>query len=352
MSETRPTPDTWLIFDAARRGSEPSFWSLILVVLWANLHGSVPISLLIAGAAFLDYLDRSGFKDIATLKLWVLFLVLCPIVALINPYFYRPYVIAFELAQGIDVMGQISEWLPFTASGNRTMELGLLAILFPIIWSRARFSFGQVIFVIGALHMMLDHLRFQYVFFLLVPLVVMPEIVEALPILSMSQWQNKQRDRLETLLSLNRNLIIGGALAVCMVFATVLSVQNKVAPPESSSISSALAFVENNSSTHPALRMKVFNEYNFGGPLIMNNIKTYIDGRAEQLFLGTFMTNYLASGAPDDLSAMAKILEDTDIGWTIFPPQDPRNASLSKLADWHKTYEDQYAMIYERKIRN
>ena len=84
----------------------------------------------------------------------------------------------------------------------------------------------------------------------------------------------------------------------------------------------------------------------------MNNIKTYIDGRAEQLFLGTFMTNYLASGAPDDLSAMAKILEDTDIGWTIFPPQDPRNASLSKLADWHKTYEDQYAMIYERKIGN
>jgi hypothetical protein len=343
---------TWFMFDASRRGARPPFWCLALVVLWANLHSSFPISFLIACAAFLDYFERSGFKLTGHLKIWVVFLILCPIVSLINPYFYQPYLLAIKLANGIDVMGQISEWAAFTSPGNRNMEIGLLAMLFFILRSRARFTFGQVGFIIATLHMMLEHLRFQYLFFLLVPLVVMPEIVLAQPWMSILKWRDKERDGLEVFIAKFKNSVVAVSVLLVIVTSGLLQNRDLVNPPESASISSAINFVQEHSASDPALKMKVFNEYNFGGPLILADVKTYIDGRAEQLFLGPFMTNYLASGEPGNASAINKILEDRELGWTIFPSGDPRNAALSQLPNWKKVYEDNYALIYERKLGN
>ena len=343
---------TWFMFDASRRCLRPPFWCLGLIVVWANLHSSVPIALLIAGAAFLDYLERTNFKNTTNLKYWILFLVLCPVVLLINPYFIQPYVIALKLANGIDVMGQISEWAAFTSPANRNMEIGLLAILFFVLRSRARFTFGQVGFIIATLHMMLDHLRFQYLFFLLVPIVILPEIVLAQPWMSILKWKDKERDGFEVFIAKFKNSVVAVSVLLAIVTAGFLQSRDLVNPPESASISSAIKFVQEHSASDPALKMKVFNEYNFGGPLILADIKTYIDGRAEQLFLGPFMTHYLASGQPGDSAALNKILEDPEIGWTIFPSGDPRNSALSQLPNWKKVYEDNYALIYERKLGN
>lgn len=341
---------TWFMFDASRRGVRPPLWCLGLVVIWANLHGSVPIAWLISGAAFLDFLERTSFKNTTQLKYWIVYLIFCPLVSLINPYFIQPYLIALKLANGIDVMGQISEWAAFTSPANRNMEIGLLAILFFVLRSRARFTFGQVGFIIATLHMMLDHLRFQYLFFLLVPIVVMPEIVLAQPWMSISTWQEKERDGLEAFIAKFKNSVVAVSVLLAIVTAGFLQSRDLVKPPESASISSAIKFVQEHSASDPALKMKVFNEYNFGGPLILADIKTYIDGRAEQLFLGPFMTHYLASGQPGDSTALNKIIADPEIGWTIFPSGDPRNNSLSQLPNWKKVYEDNYALIYERKL--
>jgi hypothetical protein len=343
---------TWFMFDASRRGTRPPIWCLVLVVLWANLHSSFPISFLIAGAAFLDYFERSGFKWTRDFSIWVAFLIFCPIVSLINPYFYQPYLLAIKLANGIDVMGQISEWAAFTSPANRNMEIGLLAILFLILRSRARFTFGQIGFVIVTLHMMFEHLRFQYLFFLLVPIVIMPEIVLAQPWMSILKWKDKERDGLEAFIAKFKNSVGAVSVLLAILSAGFLQFRDRVNPPESASISGAINFLKEHSASDQALKMKVFNEYNFGGPLILANIKTYIDGRAEQLFLGPFMTQYLASGQPEEPTALNKILEDTEIGWTIFPSGDPRNSALSKLPNWSKVYEDNYALIYERKLVN
>ena len=123
---------TILLFGAARRMERPPFWALLLIVLWTNLHSSFAISILIAGAAFLDYAQRSRIGDKRTLALWVLFLVLCPAVTLVNPYFIRPHIIALDLAKGIAIMDKISEWAPFTAPNNKAVEFGFMAVLFSL----------------------------------------------------------------------------------------------------------------------------------------------------------------------------------------------------------------------------
>jgi hypothetical protein len=120
-------------------------------------------------------------------------------------------------------------------------------------------------------------------------------------------------------------------------------------PPQGTSVAGAINYVLQNRESHPALQKKVFNDYNMGGPLILAGIKTYIDGRAEQLFLGDFMTQYIDSGEETGRDALAKIISDKDIGWALFQPDDRRSKFFSEMPDWQKAYADESAVVWERK---
>jgi hypothetical protein len=80
--------------------------------------------------------------------------------------------------------------------------------------------------------------------------------------------------------------------------------------------------------------------------LIFNDIKTFIDGRTDQLFLGGF-TRKFASG-PERQDEMADAVRQYDIGWTLFPPKDERVALLDGMAGWRRVYSDEFAVIHRR----
>ena len=314
------------------RGKSPPWWSLVLTVLWTNLHGSFPIAFLISGCAFFDYLERSRLRDRAGAAKWVVYLALTALVTLINPYFIQPYLIAAKLAGGIGVMDRISEWAPFTAPDNKLLEIGFMLAFFALLKARARLTIGQILFTLMTFHMMITHMRFLYVFFLLVPVALLPEVVEALPSLSVESWAARQRDGLERVIGANSMAVRALALVAVLGYGGWLMMKDHVVPPQSTSVAGAIAFVQQNRDSHPALQKKVFNDYNMGGPLILAGIKTYIDGRAEQLFLGDFMTQYIASGEETGREALQKILADQDIGWALFQPGDRRSKFLSRNA--------------------
>ncbi|MBG1230964.1 hypothetical protein [Aestuariivirga litoralis] len=338
-----------LLFDAARLRRAPPFWTLLLTVLWTNLHGSFSIAFVIAGCAFIDYIERARFSDRRTIIKWLAYLVLSVLVTLINPYFIQPYVIALALAGGLDVMSRISEWAPFTAPENSVMELGFMLAFFLLLKARAKFTIGQILFTLMAFHMVLSHVRFIYVFFLSVPVVLLPEIAEAVPVVSLTNWLKRPRDGLESFVGGKASAIAGIASVLFVAGCGYLLMKDRVVPPDKTAITGALAFVEKHRAADTALQKNVFNDYNLGGPLILSGIRTYVDGRAEQLFLGDFMKQYLDSGDSTGGAALAEILSDTSIGWTIFPPSDPRNANLALMPEWQKMYEDKSAVIYERK---
>ncbi len=299
-----------LLFDAARDQRPPPLWSLLLIVLWANLHGSFSIAFLLGGCAFIDYLERSRLKNKAVAFKWVVYLALSVAVTLINPYFIKPYVIALDLAQGIAVMSRISEWAPFAAPDNLLLEAGLILVWLALLRAGARFTFGQILLTLLAFHMMLTHLRFIYMVFMILPVVLLPEMVLANPSISIASWRKRDSDGLEQNVE-NHSVFISGILALVAVFdAGYLLLPGRVVPPQNTSISDAVAFVDKNRDSDPQLQMKVFNDYNMGGPLILDGIKTYIDGRAEQLFLGDFMTQYLASGDSTGMAELQQILSD------------------------------------------
>jgi len=336
-----------ITFDAARAKAAPPWWSLLLIILWTNLHGSFAIGIAIAACAFIDYFERARFTDLATLLKWVAYGVLSVLVTLINPYFIKPYLIAATLVGGVSVMDRISEWAPFTAPSNSVMEAGFMLLFLLLLKARAKFTFGQILFTLLAFHMALTHLRFLYVFFLAVPVVLLPDVAEALPSFSLSNWLARPRDGLERALGRGARAVVAltfiGAVATCAYF-----VMSHVVPPEKSAISGALAYIEKNKASDKALQTHVFNDFNFGGPLILAGIPTYIDDRAEQLYIGSFLEDYLKAGDSDGKDVLAKILSRPDIGWAIIPVNDPRETNLHFINGWKQVYADDVAAIWEK----
>ena len=104
----------WLI---AVRGRSPRLYLLapVVVVLWANLHGSF-----VLGPALLGYawLSDIAAKRPARLSLWIL--VAGTLASLVNPYFAGAWAYAVGIGANTAIAGQVSEWqrtAPFAMPG-------------------------------------------------------------------------------------------------------------------------------------------------------------------------------------------------------------------------------------------
>jgi len=321
---------------AAAAGQPPQFWLLALVALWANLHGSFTLALVIGGFAVLLAAETTRFADRALLARWLGFLALAALATLLTHYGLGNYGINFSMMSGNETMPFITEWQPFSASRDRIMELGLLAAFACLVALRPRLGWARLAWLIFILHMFLLHVRFVYVFFLLAPLLVItPDIPPRIA---------RRLDYGAAGFAAARLRLLAAALCGSIVAAMIAVVWlQPFAPEKRRSIEDALAFVRDRKLDGP-----VFNGYNLGGVLIFNGIKTYLDGRTEQLFRGPFMDDYLASGNADGAAKVKEIVERHGATWAIFPRRDIRNSFLGALPGWHRAYEDEFVIIHLR----
>ena len=327
--------------DAAR---PPEFWLLGLITLWSNLHGSFTLAFVIAGFAFLNAVERAGLSNRTLLVKWIVFLVLCPLAALLHPYGIEPLKISAGMAAGNEAMTLISEWQPLNPNDDKILEYALLATLAGLIGAGLRLGWSKTLFIVFALHMFLTHVRFLYVFFLLVPLVIAGEIAGRYPAISMASWKSRGRDRLEGLAIAWFRPLAAAVVSATVLAAAVFMVKYPIVPPEARSVETALAFAKSNGLTGG----RVFNNYNYGGTLIFHRIKTFIDGRAEQLFLGEFFSEFANSGAPGGEKLLGEILDRYQVSWTLLSVRDTRPAFLDGMAGWKRAYTDDYAVIHVR----
>jgi hypothetical protein len=263
------------------------------------------------------------------------------VAALINPYGWTPFQINLDMMAGNESMPLITEWQPFNAGREVIVEYGLMAALAVLIGLRARLGWGKVIFLLFALHMFFTHIRFVYVFFLLAPVLVAEAIALAYPKIATATWAGRARDGLEEWTGRRfLPLASGLVLAALVAFGSLA----QFAPPPRRSIDGALAFIRDQNLTAGP----VLNGYNLGGVLIFNGIKTYIDGRAEQLFRGAFISDFIASSDIGGDKVLARMLDDVKATWTIMPVYDVRNGFLAEMPGWRKAYGDDYVMIFTR----
>ncbi len=332
------------LFGVAEKQEAPPWWLLGFIVLWVNLHGSFTFAFVIAGFAFLDAMEKNRLKDRSLLLRWLAFLVLCPLMALINPYGLQPFLIGLNLISGIQAMTLITEWQPFNAQVDPINEAGILLFLGTLLCTRPKLGIFRIFFVLFTLHMMLTHIRFIYIFFLSLPVIASWAVAKANPSLTWDAWAALPRDALEAGAARHRNaILVAGVFLALAGFATA-SIVHPFRPPPRRTIDAAFAYIKDHNLNGP-----VFNSYNMGGPLILNGFKTYIDGRADQLFQGAFLQDYVNTADANDTTILSRILDQNKMTWTIFPSFDPRNDALAKLPGWKKTFSDPYATIFERQ---
>jgi hypothetical protein len=333
---------TCRLFRAAEAKQAPPFWMLALIAIWANLHGSFTLAFVIAGFAFLHVFFQIRFTEKSLLLKWVAFGILCPLAAMVHPYGYEPIRIGMQMMATNKAMAYIQEWMPLNAKDDAIIIYFTLAALAGLIGSRMNLGWAKALFIVFVLNMMLTHGRFVYVFFLLVPVVIAPSLAERYPDISLAKWLARARDPLESLVA-KWFVPMAGAISIGAITAAFMFLHNKMpAPPEDTAAEKPIAFAIANN-----LQGNVFNEYRYGGSLIFHDIKTFIDGRAEQLFTGDFFPDYINSGRHDGAKLFKDLIDRNKITWTLLPTDDLRNGFLSELG-WQKAYSDDKTMIYTK----
>ncbi|MFD2052419.1 hypothetical protein ACFSQT_04690 [Mesorhizobium calcicola] len=331
---------TAVLFRAAREERAPPSWLLVLVVLWANLHATFTLSFVIAAFAGLDLLTRTGLSKPALLAKWIAFGLLCPLVSLIHPYGVQAILATFAVAYGNEAVSLIVEWRPFNVQDYPLQEVVMLLALFGLLVSRLRIGWAKALFIVFTLHVFLAHVRFMYLFFLLVPLVIAMEVAQQFPSLSVTAWLVEKRDGLEEFAARRFYAICGTAAVLLIGAVAVLGSAYQLTPSPKTSASGALAFAE---SHH--LSGNVLNSYDFGGTLIFHGIKTYIDGRTDQLFLGGFTKTEDDMGQSNGKPLLEAQLKKYAVDWALLAAGDKRIPFFEELG-WKRAYSDEYALIY------
>ena len=342
---TIPILVVWLVALVRARSENraPSPWFPLLIVLWANLHGSfvfgLGIAALLAAEAVLLAPDRPARFRAA--RDWGCFGALALGAALMTPYGVSGLSAPFHLVN-MSALTYIGEWqgVNFSQSWAMTIMIWLLTVLFAALTLGWRFPPIRVAIVLLLLAMALKHLRYMELLGPVSALLIAPSLALHWD----RQWApSSEIDHLMAELSRPANwpgIVIAGV--VMMGVGTLGLRDGNAHPVEATFPAAAIAEVKAKHIDGP-----VFNSYTFGGSLIFSGIAPFIDGRTE-LYGDTFVKRYISAVQLTD-NRLPELLSDNGIAWTILPAQTPAAVLMDHLPGWRRLYADSAAAVHVRQ---
>lgn len=328
---------TWT---AAQRGRAPSFWLLAVLCVWSNMHASFTFGYVAAGLSFLAWLYEHRQLRSAVAYRWIAFLALCPVVSMIHPYGFESIWSTVIIMQN-EAVPYISEWRPFSAQKDLWAEITVLGMFSIMAGTRLKLKPVTIIFICLLAHMFLTHIRFLFLFLALTPFLASREIAAQSNLVSFRKWAlDTPKEAFENAMA---KYAVAGAATFAFVTASVLAGAYMLmnwAPKASYPVAAIQAAKDYGVSGN------VMNFYDFGGALIFERVPTFVDGRADRLFQNGFMDKLDATKAADGEATLIQLIEDYDIGWTIYRPEDKRVAILDELPGWRRLYEDEDAVVH------
>jgi hypothetical protein len=305
---------------AREKEQVPSLLLILLMPLWANLHGSFAFGLALAGAFAIEALLEAPRAKTAIL--WVLFLIAAAASALLTPFGLDGLLFPFKM-MGMQGLGHIGEWQPSDFTTLSPFAIALLAALFVFGSGKVRVPPVRLVMLLGLVWLALSHGRHQMLLGVVAPILLAPSLAQV-------WWARETR---------GQSLFAGLAaflLAIMIVTRLMLPVargDDAITP------ATALAHVPR------VLReMPVLNDYAFGGYLIWNGVKPFIDSRAD-LYGDIFLRNYAVITSPDK-DALAAALAHHHVRWTIFRSQAPVVKLLDATPGWRRYYADKLAVVH------
>lgn len=310
-------------------------WGLLLALLaWANLHGGFTLGLVLLAAFSLEAVAAAPAGAVRRQRAiaWARFGIASAVTACVTPYGAESMLVTMRILSLDQLLPAIGEWQPPNFRERPLQELLLLAGLFGLVASRLKVPLVRLLIVFGLLHLFLRHARHAELLATLAPLALAPCIARQWPVLGRAAaTPNAGR--------LTASLGVLAAAAIGLGLARVTA----VGPPSDALPVSALAFAQ-----QTALKGPVFNDYNYGGALILRGIPTFIDGRGE-LYDAPFIKRYLDALYLRDGVQLNELLDDYGIAWTLLANGRPANLALEQMPGWRRVYRDEHTTIFERK---
>ena len=314
------------LLGARERAAAPSPWLALVMALWANLHSSFVVGLIIAAAFALEaLLDRRAWR-VRPLAGWAAFMALSVIATLATPHGLDG--LAFPLkVLSMKTLPFITEWLGPDFMRPTTLELALLAGVLVAFWRGVKLTAVRALILLGLLHMSLQHVRQEVLLGVVAPLILAEPLGRAL---------GRAGPREPRWAMPAPQTALAAALMLAALGLRLVQPQVRVDGPTAPI--TALAHVP------AALRAQpVLNDYDFGGYLIFQGVRPYIDGRAD-MYGDDFVAddNQIQLGSQ---SAMDRAIARFRIRWAIVRPDRPLAAALARTPGWKRTYADKYAVV-------
>lgn len=310
------------------RHAPPPYWALPLLVLWANLHGSVVLALGLIGPAVLEaLLDEKRSDWPRVLLRWLPFTALAVAACCLTPYGPDSLLMPLKTLGLGPALGWISEWRPQDFGHVGAFELLLLAGIFAL--SRGvTLPVVRALVVLGLIHFALAQVRNADLLAMLAPLYLAAPLARQLGARGRDEPAGPAGG-------------VNLAALAAMIVATGLTLVRDLHPPLHNTPEAAVA------NAGLAEAGPVLNDYSFGGYLIFAGIPTFIDGRGE-LYGGPFIVRYNRDVSLADLRDFLKLLDQYKLGATLLTPDTPAVALLDRLPEWQRVYSDDVAVVHKR----
>jgi hypothetical protein len=314
--------------DAARA---PSLWTLPLMTLWANLHGSFIFGLAMTGVVAAEAVVTAPAPlRVRTAGQWAAFGALALVAACVNPYGPGMLLAALRIINLGAGLSIIDEWRPQDFAQVGAYEILVLAGIGAALWRGVRLPPFRILMLLGLLHLSLAHARQADLLGMLAPLVLARPLADAFAMHGAGELSPPRRSA--------PWLPLAASLVAVAVAGGVAAARGNLAPPAAITPATALTAVE---------RGPILNSYEFGGYLDFVGVAPFIDGRTE-LYGSAFMLRYHRAVTLKDLPDFLRLLDDYRIQTTLLVPQTPAVALLDRLPGWRRVYADPVAVVHAR----
>ncbi len=326
---------------ARRQGRLPSLWLLPMMTAWSNLHGSYIFGLAFMGFFGLEALLDAPAERIRTGLKWAAFgaaALACSVMTpnLIDGLVYPFYVMNMKDLQAID------EWKPADFSSLSELEVLLIATIFLLFYKKLSLGIVRIGLLLTLLHMTLQHVRQEFVLALAGPLLLAQPLGNALKPVEAPRPPSPAAPDLAP-----AGPGRGGWAMAAVAVATVLVAGGRLAVPEAR-VDSETTPVTALSHVPAEIRAQpVFNDYSFGGWLIFNHVRPFMDGRSDMYGDALFRT--FLDVWRGDSDVITRTLGTYRVGWVIAPPSSSLIHWAARAPDWRRLYQDKWAAVYVRR---
>jgi hypothetical protein len=318
-----------MLISAAEKGRTPHPAAIILMALWANLHGSFIFGLGFGGLLAVEAVLRAA-KPNQTFIGWALFGTASGVASLVHPYGFEHVIAAYKVMSLGPAKAVIAEWRPTVFSEITAMTLVIPALIILGLGAQRRLPYIRLALLMLLVLMALQHVRHMMVLGIVGGMLITPAFAR------LGTDAAESRPHQPAL-----GLSVG--LAAMLTFIVMLGAMRPTFHPSVSNMPAAAV----DAALARNIPGNVINDYGFGGYLISRGVPTLIDGRTE-LFGPDFTVSTIRALSMQDLDKLDALLDHPQTGWTLLNARNPAAAYLDRKPGWRRLFADDIAVVHIR----